>query len=390
MAKKLCYICEATQGGVRKHLRDLLRVFSRPEEGFEVHAILGDRGEPGFREELEQLRASSASFCYAFVPTLKRAICPWRDLRAYRHIKALLRDVRPDIVHTHSSKAGILGRHAAHGLGVRTIIHTPHVFPFQWARGLRGRVYLALERRAARCCRAIVCVGESQRADALARGVADAGTLIVIRNGIEPPALPPGGQAEARRAARAALSLASEVPAVGMVARLAPQKGVGAFVHAAASVLKQRPEAVFCVVGGGPLEDEVRARMAHWGVRPESFRLLGHREDAPALYPAFDVVALSSLYEGLPYVLLEAMAWGVPVVATDVLGSRDVVADGTTGFLARQHSPADIAARVLELLNDPALRARCGAAARTRVAEEFSFAAFVEGHRKLYRLAIGD
>jgi glycosyltransferase involved in cell wall biosynthesis len=175
-----------------------------------------------------------------------------------------------------------------------------------------------------------------------------------------------------------------------MVARLAPQKGVGAFVQAAALVLKQRPDAVFCVVGGGPLTQQVRARMAELNVTPESFRLLGHREDAPALYPAFDVVALSSLYEGLPYVLLEAMAWGVPVVATDVLGSRDVVADGETGFLARLDDPAAIADRLLRLLNDAALRARCGAAARQRVADEFSFAAFVDGHRKLYRLTSNE
>jgi glycosyltransferase involved in cell wall biosynthesis len=185
MAKRLCYICEATQGGVRKHLRDLLRVFSKLEEGFEVHAILGDRGEPGFREELDQLRASGANFQYTFVPTLKRAIRPLRDWRAYATIKDCLRAIKPDIVHTHSSKAGILGRHAAHQLGIRGVIHTPHVFPFQWAGGAAGCVYLALECQAACFCRAIVCVGEGQRADALARGVSAADKLVVIRNGIE-------------------------------------------------------------------------------------------------------------------------------------------------------------------------------------------------------------
>ncbi|MCY3021569.1 MAG: glycosyltransferase family 4 protein [Planctomycetota bacterium] len=383
--RRLCYICEATQGGVRKHLRDLLRVFSQPQERYDVHAILGDRGEPGFREELEQLRAARASFRYTFVPELKRAIRPLRDWRAYVRIKELLRDIRPDIVHTHSSKAGILGRHAAHHLGIRDVIHTAHVFPFQWAGGARGGVFLALERQAARFCRALVCVGESQRADALARGLTDARKLVVIRNGVELPAPAEGGAEAQRRTARATLELPEGKLAVGMVARLAPQKGVGAFVQAAALVQKKRPDAAFFVVGGGPLEDQVRARMAEAGLRPESLRLLGHREDAAALYPAFDVVALSSLYEGLPYVLLEAMAWGVPIVATDVLGSRDVVADGETGFLARVDDPADIADRLLRLLDDGGLRARCGAAARKRVAEQFSFAAFVEGHRRLYR-----
>jgi glycosyltransferase involved in cell wall biosynthesis len=144
---------------------------------------------------------------------------------------------------------------------------------------------------------------------------------------------------------------------------------------------------VFCVVGGGPLQAQVQARLTELQVPAQNFRLLGHREDAPALYPAFDVVALSSLYEGLPYVLLEAMAWGVPVVATDVLGSRDVVSAGETGLLARVDDPADIAAQLLNLLNDSQLRARFGAAARKRVAEEFSFAAFIDGHRNLYHVA---
>jgi len=381
MPSKLCYLCEATQGGVRKHLCQLIRIFSRPEEGFEVHAILGDRGEPGFREELAQLAAAHPNFHYVFVPELQRAIRPLRDLRAYGQIKEHLRAIAPDLIHTHSSKAGFLGRQAAHHLGMRNVLHTPHVFPFQWATGWRGRVYLALERQTARFTRAIICVGPGQRDDALARGVAEPEKLVVIRNGIEPPApISP----QQRAAQRAALGLAPETPAVGMVARLAPQKGVGIFVRAAARVLEKKPEAVFLLVGSGPLEGDVRRRAAELKLPPEKFRLLGHRQDAESLYPVFDVLVLSSLYEGLPYVLLEAMAWGVPVVATDVLGSRDVV-NGQAGLLAQASDPDDIARQTLSLLNDPALHARHSAAARQRVAGEFSFQAFADAHRRLYR-----
>jgi glycosyltransferase involved in cell wall biosynthesis len=386
--KKLCYICEATQGGVRKHLRDLFRVFCRPEERFSVHAILGDRGEPGFREELQQ----QPNLSYHFVPKLKRAIRPFQDAGAYSQIKELLRDIKPDIVHTHSSKAGFLGRYAAHHLGIENVLHTPHVFPFQWSDGITQRVYLALERHVANFSHKLICVGESQRADALARNLCAPEKLIVIRNGIE---FPNGAEnastaentttnQQRREAARKVLGLNSSALAIGMVARLAPQKGVGAFVQAAAKVLQKCPDAIFMVVGGGPLESEVRARMAELKISESNFKLLGHREDADALYPAFDVVVLSSLYEGLPYVLLEAMAWGVPVVATDVLGSRDVVLDGETGFLARVNDPAHIAERTLLLLEDAPLRARYSAAARKRVAEHFSFESFIEGHRKIY------
>ena len=389
--KKLCYICEATQGGVRKHLRDLFRVFCNQDEGFSVHAILGDRGEPGFREELQQ----QPNLNYHFVPQLKRAIRPLQDARAYSQIKELLRGIKPDIVHTHSSKAGFLGRYAAHHLGIPAILHTPHVFPFQWSDGITQHVYLALERHVADFSHKLICVGESQRTDALTRKLCTPEKLVVIRNGIEFPqtaaAIAPDLETtkQRRMAARQTLGLDSNTLAIGMVARLAPQKGVGAFVQAAANVLKKCPDAVFLVVGGGPLEVEVRARMAELNIRDASFRLLGHREDAESLYPAFDVVVLSSLYEGLPYVLLEAMAWGVPVVATDVLGSRDVVLDGETGFLARVNDPAHIAERTLLLLEDAPLRARYSAAARQRVAEHFSFESFIEGHRRIYNTSAG-
>jgi glycosyltransferase involved in cell wall biosynthesis len=386
-ARKLCYICEATEGGVRKHLRDLLRVFVRPEEGFEISAILGDRDEPGFREELAQLAAARPSFTFTFVPSLRRALCPLNDTRAYRHIKALLRARRPEIIHTHSSKAGFLGRQAAHALGLANVLHTPHVFPFQWTTGLKRRFYLALERHAARLCRTIVCVSESQRADAVAQRLCAPEKLVVVRNGLE---LPAASTARERSTARAALGIAENTPVVGMVARLAPQKGVGAFIGAAAEILRQRPEVLFLLVGSGPLEGEMRARLAGLRIPPERFRLLGHREDTGALYPAFDVLILSSLYEGLPYVLLEAMACGLPVIATDVLGSRDVVLDGQTGLLARANDSAQIAAQTLKVLNDAELRARLGAAARVRVAEQFSFAAFVAGHRVLYSACVGQ
>ncbi|HEY3320693.1 MAG TPA: glycosyltransferase family 4 protein [Planctomycetota bacterium] len=379
--KKLCYICEATQGGVRKHLRDLLRVFSQAQEGFEVHAILGDRGEPGFRDEMEQL-AKAGNVRYTLVPQLRRALRPWRDAAAYSQMKELLRSIKPDIVHTHSAKAGFLGRYAAHNLDIERVIHTAHVFPFQWAGGVTGRVYLGLERQVARFSETLICVGESQRADAVARKLTDPAKLVVVRNGIE---LPEQTAASQRAAARATLGLPESALAVGMVGRLAPQKGIGALVKAAANVLRERADAVFFVVGGGPLEGSVRRRMAELGVPESRFRLLGHREDADKLYAAFDVVALSSLYEGLPYVLLEAMARGVPVVATDVLGSRDVVVEGETGFLARVKDSEHIAECIIRLLGDANLREQMGRAGRERVAREFSFEAFVAGHRSIYQ-----
>ncbi|HLX59834.1 MAG TPA: glycosyltransferase family 4 protein [Planctomycetota bacterium] len=379
--RRLCYICEATQGGVRKHLRDLLHVFLRPKEGFEVLGLFGDRGEIGFHDELAALAARYPNFRHVFISDLQRAIRPLMDLRALSRIKERLREFKPDLIHTHSAKAGFVGRRAAHALSFANVIHTPHVLPFQAAGGARGRIYLALEHHAAKYARTIVCVSESQRALALDCNLCEASKLTVIRNSIEPHELPPNARAQAR----AKLGLAESAAVAGMVARLAPQKGLSAFARAAAEVLRARPETIFVLVGGGPLEGRLRAQLATLGVSPEHFRILGHREDAEELYAAFDVLVLSSLYEGLPYVLLEAMVRGVPVVATDVLGSRDVVADGETGLLARVNDPADIAAKILTLLNDPEKMKLFGTASIKRAADVFSFEEFVRKHRELYR-----
>ncbi|MBI3828178.1 MAG: glycosyltransferase family 4 protein [Planctomycetes bacterium] len=377
---KLCYVCEATAGGVRKHLRELMRLFSRPEEGFEIHALLGDRGEPGLAAELEQLRAQGVRT--AVLPALQRPIRLLRDRAAYAEIKRFIRELAPQLVHTHSSKAGFLGRLAAHAAGVPRIVHTAHVFPFQWATGLKGFFYTKLERYAARRCHAIVCVGASQREEALRIGLAPTEKVLLIPNGVE---IPPPASLEEIAALRMRLQLPAKAPVVGMVARLAPQKGVRPFLEAAAQVVRARPDAIFVLAGGGPLEEEARARAAALGLTAGQFRFLGHVEDAERLYPAFDVLALSSLYEGLPYVLLEAMARGVPVVATDVQGSRDVIEHGVSGLLARPGNAADLAAKLSALLGDRSQREKLSGAALARVRERFSLEQFAAGHRKLYR-----
>lgn len=379
---KLCLICEATAGGVRKHMRELVRTFARPEAGYEIHALLGDRGEPGFARDLEEWKALGVTS--ELLPSLRREIGFGHDRLAYYELKDRLRALRPQIVHTHSSKGGFLGRLAAHAAGTPLIVHTPHVFAFQWAAGLKQSFYLGLERFAARRCHAIVCVGEGQRAEALRLKLAPESKLVLIPNGVAVPAAP---SAEARAALRAELHLPAGAPVAGMIARLAPQKGVKDFLEAAARVVKRRADAVFVLAGGGPLEKETRTRAAALGLDRERLRILGHVEDAERLYPAFDVLALSSLYEGLPYVLLEAMAQGVPVVATDVQGSRDVIEHGASGLLARSGDAEDLAEKIAGLLGDADARARLREGALKRVRERFSFEQFVEGHRKLYASA---
>jgi glycosyltransferase involved in cell wall biosynthesis len=365
---------------VRKQLRLLFRQFAQPKEGYEIHALLGDRGEPGFAQDVEQARKLGVQV--TLVPAFRREVQMGKDRETYRFLKERLAALTPYLVHTHSAKAGFLGRLAAHACGVPRIIHTPHVFPFQWATGLKGRFYLELERYAARRCHALVCVGKGQREDALQRRVAPPGKLVLIRNGIALPDPVTPGQ---RTSLRVALGLPPDVPTVGMVARLAPQKGVFTFLEAAARVLRRTPEVLFVLIGDGPLRADVHARAAQLGLGPAKLKLPGHLEDAEKCYPAFDVLALTSYYEGLPYVLLEGMAYGVPVVATDVLGSREVVIDGNSGLLTRPGDPADLAEKIFSIICSAELRRTLSAGARARVQKTFPLDPFLEAHRKLYK-----
>ena len=377
--RKLCYICEATAGGMRKHLRLLIRQFTLPVEGFQVHALVGDRGEPGFQEEIQSMRKMGIEVTP--VPGFCRAIRPWRDAPACAFIRKHLRRLAPDIVHTHASKAGFLGRLAADACCLPRIIHTPHVFPFQWAKGLGGALYLRLERFAARRCHAIVCVSRGQYEEALRRRVAPADRLFVVHNGVarrEPP------DARTRAALRVALGLPVDAPIIGMVSRLAPQKGIHVFLQAAAKVVHMLRGAVCVLAGSGPLDTQVRRWAAELNLGSNHLRLLGHVADTEKLYPVFDVLAHSSLYEGLPYALLEAMACGVPVVATDVMGCNEVVVDGASGLLARAGDPSDLADKVFYLVSNERLRARLSAGGLERVRQYFSLEAFHDGHRRLY------
>lgn len=376
---RLCYICEATSGGVRKHLRLLLEGVARPEEGFEVHALLGDRGEPGFKEEVEAWRARGVKA--EILPELRRAIRYGPDRAAYASLKRRLREIAPQIVHTHGSKSGFLGRLAAYANKVPRILHTPHVFPFQSHGGVSGAFFLLLERYATKRCDSIVCVGEGQREEALCVRLAAPERLLVIPNGV---AVPEPLTAEARKALRAKHGLPPDALIVGMCARLAPQKGVEVFVEAAARVAKVVPDARFVVAGEGPLRDSVQAHAAALGLDASRLKLLGYVPDAAELCAAFDVAAMTSRYEGLPYALLEAMAWGVPVAATAAAGNADLVRGGECGLLSPPDDASAFAGNLERLLKDAALRTKLGQAGRARVKADFTLASFLDAHRKLY------
>lgn len=298
-------------------------------------------------------------------PSLVREIHPVKDALALARLTRALRAGRWDIVHTHSSKAGVLGRCAARRAGVPHVVHTVHGWGFnaEQSAPVFG-LYVALERMCAPWTDVLVHVAERDRLLGLQHRIGRPAQYRLIRSGVElarfrdeptPPAV-----------ARRALGVPADAFVVGSVGRLVPQKAPLDLVDAFAEVAAAVPRAVLVIVGDGPLRGAVEARAAERGFA-DRVVLPGIRRDVPALLRAFDVFALSSRWEGLPRVFPQAMAAGLPVVATDVAGAVDIVEPGRTGFLVPPGDPAALAGAILRLAADAPLRRRLGEAARSAV-----------------------
>jgi glycosyltransferase involved in cell wall biosynthesis len=239
-------------------------------------------------------------------------------------------------------------------------------------------------RAALLCARQIIAVSAAVARSA--RTVAPAGRVAVVRSGVDVAAFAPGTPDE-RAAARAALGLAGCQPAVLCVARLSPEKNVGGFLEAAAIAARRAPGARFLVAGGGPLGPTLRYQIECLDLSGQA-RLLGRRDDVPRLLAAVDVLCLPSREEGLGLAVLEAMAAGLPVVATNVGGVPEVVAAGETGLLVPPGDPAALAAALAALLTAPDRARAMGAAGRARAAERFTLRHMVAATHAVYARAL--
>ncbi|SDY92873.1 Glycosyltransferase involved in cell wall bisynthesis [Saccharopolyspora shandongensis] len=294
-------------------------------------------------------------------PALRAPISPAHDLLALHRLTTLLRRRRFDVVHTHCSKAGALGRIAARRAGVGRIVHTYHGFGFhEFQSGFRRRAYVEIERGLGRITDLALCVGSGVAVEALRRGLLAPDRIRTTGVAVDHDA--PTRTARARRRARQRLGLAPTDLVVGSVGRLTYQKAPEDFVAALRAL--NRPGVVGVWIGDGELAEPMRARIAESGARVV---LAGERDDVAELLPAFDVFALPSRYEGLPLAIVEAMVCGVPVVATAVNAVGDVVAPGETGLLVPPGRPELLAASIAHLLDSPGVADRLAVAARARI-----------------------
>ncbi len=318
------------------------------------------------------------------VPHLVREVRPADDALAFAELVGLFRRERPDIVHTNSSKAGILGRLAAVAAGVPIVVHTVHGWGFHpWQSRRAHALYVGLERAAARLTTQLVAVSAANARAGAREEIAPYEAFAIIRPGVHTARF-----AGARRTGRlrAELGLTEATPLAGMVGCLKPQKAPLDYVRAAAHAAGRVPGAHFVLVGDGVLRPEVERAAAEAGIA-DRFHLLGWRRDPEVVVGDLDLFVLSSLHEGLPMVVPEAMAAGVPIVATAVDGTPEAVQDGVTGLLCPPGDPAQLGAAIAALLADPGRRRRMGEAAAAD-APRWDIAEMVRQQEALYlRLA---
>jgi glycosyltransferase involved in cell wall biosynthesis len=329
-------------------------------------------------------RAKANRVPLVLVPSLRRSIHPWRDLVSYRELKRVLREFKPDVVHTHSAKGGILGRAAAWNVGVPAIVHGVHGAPFYpYQNPLVRDFYRRCERWAARRCHAFISVADAMTDLMVNAGVAPREKFTTIYSGMETTPFLESGQH--RQRVRREFGYEDSDIVVGKIARLFHLKGHDDVIAAAQQVVQRHPRVRFLFVGDGLLRQSLEHRIREAGLESHfQFTGLVPPERIPELIGAMDIVVHASLREGLARVLPQGLIAAKPVVSYDIDGAREVVVPGQTGYLLAPRDINGLAKAIDELAADAALRDRLGAEGRRRFADVFRHETMTQRTRELY------
>ena len=379
--KVLRVIARLNVGGPALHVAYLTAGLR--ERGYETTLVAGTlaRGEGSMAFVARDLDVHVVT-----IPELGREISPLRDLVATLRLAWLIRRVRPAIVHTHTAKAGTVGRLAARLAGGKrrpVVVHTFHGHVLRGYFGpLRSRIFRLLERWLAHHTTALIAVSPQVRDDLVALGVAPREKFTVIRLGIElaERVADENGRADTRRY----FGIAPDRFTVGWVGRMTAIKNTEDVLCAFKELRVRGVEATLCMVGDGPDRTRLEERAHELGIMRDTL-FLGYQQEVAPLYAAFDALVLPSSNEGTPVSVIEALAARTPVVATRVGGVPDVVREGEDGFLVDKGDTDALAERLARLASDPQLRNRMGEAARDRVLPRYAVERLVDDVDRLYR-----
>ncbi len=357
--KILHVITQLELGGAQKHVLDLLGGLD--PVSFEAHLISSAGLLEGDARRIPHLKVTLWSF-------LVRPPHLWRDLQALASFYFFIKRNKFSIVHTHSSKAGILARWAAHWAGVPAVVHTVHGWGFHdFDRSFLNGLYIFLERMTAKITTRLITVSVADREKGLANRIGEPSQYALIRCGIgdDVSMAPP----EKVRELEQALGRRPQDRFVGMVACLKPQKNPLDFVKAAALLREKDPSLRFILAGDGILRPGLEREIRAQGLE-EVFFLLGWQKDIRPVLAILSVLVLTSLWEGLPVVFLEAMRYAKPIVAYDVCGVHEIVKEGVNGHLVAPGDVDGLVRRVAALMEDGERRERMGALGQRIAAQE--------------------
>ncbi len=367
-------------GGAQENT--LLSCEGLQQRGHEVVLLAGPTAGP---EGSLVDRARAGPYLFEEIPNLVRPVSPTRDMRALACLRRRFVELRPDVVHTHSSKAGVLGRIAARRAGVPNIVHTIHGMSFNRTQpGLTRFFYAAAERYCARRCHAIVSVADAMTRQALQAGIGRPGQFETIRSGIVVSEFDP--RTYNAGPLRRKWGISPGEVAVGTVARLFPNKGYEQLIDVMERAIRQEPSLRFVWIGDGSARAAYERELARRGLA-DSVRILGLVPPAqmPAILAEIDLLAHTSQWEGLPRAVVQAMLMEKPAVCFAIDGAPEVVVSGETGELVELGDPAGFAAAMVSLARDPDRRRRYGQAGRAKCVREFDHRRMVDRLEALYQ-----
>lgn len=389
MPKVLRILNRLIVGGPVLNATYLTRYLS-PE--FETLLVVGEKES---HEKSAGYLADQLGIRYITVPEMGRSISPLKDLQAYQKLKKIIKEYKPDVVHTHAAKPGALGRLAAADCGVPAIVHTYHGHVFHsYFNKLKSGFYINLERFLASRSSAIVAISEAQKKELVQQfKIAPEHKFRVIPLGLD---LDRFGQdmPEKRKRFRAEFGLADDVIAIGIIGRLVPVKNHSLFLKGLQRVLQQSGKKIKAfIIGDGETRMDLEKEAAQLGIafstqqsttHPHPLVFTSWRSDVDTVTAGLDIVALTSFNEGTPVSLIEAQAANRPIVSTRVGGISDIVVEGETALLSAVEDEELFCQNLLRLVNDDELRKKLGGSSSQYVLQRFSYQRLVRNMADLY------
>jgi glycosyltransferase involved in cell wall biosynthesis len=374
MKIRICHIITKLElGGAQKNT--LYTVSHLDPSKFETFLISGEQGILDF-EAMEKLGER-----VIFAREMKRSINPLFDLIALIKLTIVLKKIRPHIIHTHSSKAGILGRWAGFFAGVKVRIHTIHGFGFSPFHPLPVRwLFIFLERITSLVTTYFICVSENNLKEGIRLGIIKGGKAEIIRSGVEIEKFMNANVEVEKKKRELGIPLDKKI--IGMVACFKPQKAPLDFVRIARILKDKRDDLHFVMIGDGELRERIEEEILRLGLK-DNFSILGWRKDVEEIFKIVDLFVLTSLWEGLPQVIPQAYASGVPMVVSDVDGNREFVEDGVNGFTFKPHDLQRAVEGIEKLLDNYELRIRFVMGGRVKL-DEFKIEKMVSSQENLY------